>query len=426
MYTKLTTAALAAAVFLGGQEPGWAQNTSYATGAAATGRAATAQDYYAAATQPVADIGAGQAYYAAAAQNHHPEARLASATQPPAPPAAGTGASVFADDPTAGYPLAEYGTATPVCATCNAAHCGCPNFWQHRSGLFGEFLYLSPRGFDVAYAEQINGPVNSVNTGIQTGRVANVGMAYNAGFRTGFNYALNPAASIVAGYTYFDNAESDGIARAGTNEIQPLIVHPLAPNAGDNYTSANARQEVQFQLADISYRWLWRRGARHAINLTVGARYGHLEQDLDARFNGNTFRTVNSDVNFDGGGLRLGIDFQRFATTRGGLFVYGKSYANFLAGTFRGHYRQGSLFDPTEVNATWSDQRIVTLLEMELGVGWQSRSGNWRINGGYMVNAWFNSLSNDTFINAVQNSNFANVQETLAFDGFVGRVTYRF
>lgn len=313
-----------------------------------------------------------------------------------------------------------------TCSTCLPGGCVCKPCYTYRHSVYGEYLYLSPRNFDVAYAQEVNGPVAPPpNQGIQVGPVASPDLDYDSGFRAGFAFALSDCASIGAAYTYFDTGEADLITRTGTNDIRSLVVHPLTTNAASDWLDAAAVHNVKFEFADVEYRWLYHGGHHHAVNFTVGARYASLEQDFASLFTANDFRYVTTGVDFDGGGLRLGLDFERHTSQRG-FFLYGKGHANFIAGTFHSDYLQGSLVDPIEVNTSWKDERIVTILEMELGIGWQSPSGRWRASGGYLVSAWFNTITTETFIDAVQASHFTDVQDTVAFDGLTARVEYRF
>jgi hypothetical protein len=76
--------------------------------------------------------------------------------------------------------------------------------------------------------------------------------------------------------------------------------------------------------------------------------------------------------------------------------------------------------------ANWKDDRFVTLLDMELGVAWTSYSGLWRISTGYTAAFWFNAITTGEFVDAVQASNYTNVDDTIAFDGAVTRIERRF
>jgi hypothetical protein len=97
-----------------------------------------------------------------------------------------------------------------------------------------------------------------------------------------------------------------------------------------------------------------------------------------------------------------------------------------LAGRFRAHYFQGQSFDPNVVDTEWEAGRIVPVIDLEAGVGWTSMSGKWRLNAGYMVSAWFNTVITQDYINAIQTNNFLDLSDTMWFDGLQARVSYRF
>lgn len=324
-----------------------------------------------------------------------------------------------------GEPPMHMGAGCGDCDSMMSCACEAP-FWKHRHGVFGELLFLAPRGLDVAYAVEVDGPVAPpANEGIQVGPVASTDMDYETGFRTGFAFALSDCASIGATYTDFRADTFDDIARTGTNDIRSLVIQPLTSNAADDYIEGSASHDVQFQLVDIDYRWLYSHSQCHALNFTVGARYVDYEQQFDSFFNSTDFRAVDTNVHFEGAGMRLGLDFERHSSQMG-FFLYGKSFANFIAGSFNSNYFQGRLQDPLEVNTSWEDERVISMLEMEFGVGWQSKGGRLRASAGYLVTAWFNTVTTENFIDAIQANEFTDVSDTVAFDGLTARLEYRF
>ena len=62
------------------------------------------------------------------------------------------------------------------------------------------------------------------------------------------------------------------------------------------------------------------------------------------------------------------------------------------------------------------------MLDYEVGVAWTGPNGHFRAAVGYMVQAWFNAVTTPVFIDAVQADNYVNVDDTITFDGAVGRV----
>ena len=129
-------------------------------------------------------------------------------------------------------------------------------------------------------------------------------------------------------------------------------------------------------------------------------------------------------MGFDGGGIRFGLEAERFCCC--GIVLYAKGAANVLAGDFQGRYLQSDAFDPVVTEMTWSASRVVTILEVELGIGWQSCNGRWRVNAGYLFNGWLNAVQPDEIIRAGQTNNYDGMGNGLSFDGLTIRTEFRF
>jgi hypothetical protein len=249
---------------------------------------------------------------------------------------------------------------------------------------------------------------------------------YSAGFRVGGVWAIDDCSSIVGTYSNFETNTSDAATAVPPVVLRSLVLHPGTANAASDFLDAAATLDINFDLVDVDYREVWRSGNTWAVNYLVGVRYARLEQNFRAVHSGvGTVDIVNSAVHFDGGGFRLGLDFEQHVGARGVMF-YGKSTANFIAGEFRAAYHQGSNVDPTIVDTDWEAGRIMTILDLELGVGWQSRSGNFRMTAGYLFSGWFNAVGTDEWIEGVQSNDFEGLGEGISFDGLTARMEYRF
>jgi len=154
-------------------------------------------------------------------------------------------------------------------------------------------------------------------------------------------------------------------------------------------------------------------------------RVAEFDQDFAAIFNGTGNETLITEIDFYGAGLRIGLEGERYTASRRWL-VYGKTHGSFVAGEFTADYRQGQSFDPSVVDTSWEAGRIVPMLDLEVGAGWQSRCGTWRITGGYMISAWYNCVKTDEWISAVQNNNVVGLGDNMSFDGLVLRCEGRF
>src|SRR5690606_31763358 len=116
--------------------------------------------------------------------------------------------------------------------------------------------------------------------------------------------------------------------------------------------------------------------------------------DMLSAINGQA--TVSTDVDFDGLGIRLGLEGERY--TRRGFMAYAKSHGSLVAGEFRANYQQGNAFDASVVDTDWEAGRIVPMLDLETGIGWTSANGYWRFSAGYVYSAWYNVVKTDEWI----------------------------
>jgi len=76
--------------------------------------------------------------------------------------------------------------------------------------------------------------------------------------------------------------------------------------------------------------------------------------------------------------------------------------------------------------AAWEDNRVVGLVEYEIGISATTPKNCCRVSIGYMVQHWTNMITHPEFIDAVQADNYTNLGDTLTFDGFSARLEGRF
>ncbi|WP_164103411.1 Lpg1974 family pore-forming outer membrane protein [Candidatus Laterigemmans baculatus] len=304
------------------------------------------------------------------------------------------------------------GSRLPAIAEC------CPEPpWAHRSGLFGELLLLRARDTEVAYALPVNGNVPEGAVGLLDGE-------FDLGFKAGITRALDESRSLSFAYTGFFSDSSDRVAVDPARSLVKLLVHPNELNAAANVLEAGGESEIDFQTADLAYRFLVLSNHCTAANLSIGARYGRLDQELAVEYSGaGLTETVTSDVEFNGLGLRLGADLEHHG--RHGLFCYGKTGVSFLAGEFQADYLHSSNVDPVRVSTSWDAGRILSVLDLEVGAGWQC-SPSWRLSAGYTISNWFGAVKTDEWIHRVRNDDLRDMSDNLTFDGFVARAEYRF
>ncbi len=312
-----------------------------------------------------------------------------------------------------------------ACFPCDS---GCGSLWSHRHIIFGEYLYLRPRDAEVAYAVPIDGPITDPDSGppIQVGPYGVVDPDYQPGYRVGLNLALDPCRSIFLSYSQLESSTTDSIARANDDiVIHSNVAHPSSESAETDFNSATATHDIDYNLADFGLRHILMQGNTYAVNYEWGGRYAKLEQNFNSQFINNEIETVTTDLDFEGGGIRLGLDGQRMAC-RSCWHAYGKTAASFVGGEFNGTYFQGTNFDPVIVSTDWRSGRVVTILDFEAGLGWTSPGGCLTFSAGYVFSTWLNAVKTNEFINAIQRNNLLNLNDGLSFDGLVARAELRF
>ncbi len=300
----------------------------------------------------------------------------------------------------------------------------------HRSGIFGEYLYWQVSGIDLSYAVPQNG-IGGVGT-VQTGDVGVLDFDYDSGLRAGFTVALDCNSSVGAAYTRYQTATQGDIAIDAPFVILPLVTHPGTFNAGATSQAAAGGYSLSLDAIDIEYRAVLLCGSKYYVNYVVGGRYAELDQSFDSIFPfapPDGFTAVSTELDFTGGGIRIGLEGERSILPKWGVCLYSKAMGSLLGGESRGSYLQANQFNGVEVFTTWEDNRLVPIAEAELGVSWMSRGGMLRLSAGYYLGAWMNMVTTQEWINAVQAINFTDVgqdaYDSIRFDGLVARVELR-
>lgn len=313
------------------------------------------------------------------------------------------------------------------CSKCN--HCGCRpcccRSFKHVCSIFIDPLAMSARDQDVVYAVQVDG--NAPANMVPMGDASVADNEYQPGVRVGATFAFSESASLVTSFIWWESEDEGSIvADAGAGlQLQTTLLHPNTLNAGTPAARADAEYDMEFILADVAFRSEWRSSPLYAINYQAGVRYAGLEQKLDVEYSlMPTDTTVRTDIDFDGIGVQFGLDAERWIGRRG-VSLYARGLASFIAGEFRSNYYQASPFQ-TEADLSWEDDRVISILEYELGTAWTCCNNRMKFSAGYVMAAWLNTVSTDDFVQAVQAGDYADVSDTLLFDGLVGRIEWRY
>jgi hypothetical protein len=293
--------------------------------------------------------------------------------------------------------------------------------------VYGEFLYLRPGNDKVAFAVPIDGAIvpPAGAPPVQVGPEAVVDPSFAPGVRVGLERAYECCSAIGGQFTWYESTRTDDVVVTPPIVLRSLVNHPGSLSAATDSLAATATSRIEFELGDVFYRRYLIRDENCDVSLIGGARYVHLEEAFRSTFtSAATVETVDTDISFDGGGIRLGLEAEQRAHYSG-LMVYGKGYASFVGGQFVGRYVQADAQRGVVVNTGWTEDRAISILDAEVGIGWITGRGL-RITGGYMFSGWFNVINTDAFIRAVRKLDSVNVYDSLSFDGFVARLEARF
>ncbi len=317
---------------------------------------------------------------------------------------------------------------------CDSGSCGsccrCLPWWAHRSSFSGEFLYLHATDADVAHAQQQNG-IGGAGT-VPFGSIGKTNSHHEPAVRLALNKALTDCTSLSMSYTFFESDSLDTleppIIPGGGGAVGSFVHHPgasITASAGP----VNAAYDIDFQLADVVFRSLWKGNDCYAVNWSVGGRYGNLVQEFQQLgvYAGGSAGIIEtrSEIDFHGGGLMFGLDGERRIGCRG-FSVYSRGNLSALSGRFHADYRlNNNTTDVLLAAADWQDDRIVTMLELEAGLSWTGAQGKWRSSAGYLTSFWFNTVTTSEFINTVQANSYDGVDDTLKFEGLTARIERR-
>jgi hypothetical protein len=249
---------------------------------------------------------------------------------------------------------------------------------------------------------------------------------FQPAFRGGFTTVLDPCSSLSIQYTMFESDTSSQVGPAPFGfGVQGLLFHPQTGQAAATGVGpATAVYNISFDAVDLDYRQLISRSCNHKVNFLIGLRYASMEQQLLHSLPVLGQDTVDTDIDFEGVGARLGLEYDR--NLQRGLSVYGRLHGSLLAGEWTADYDQGQNFDGSVVDTSWKAGRITPVVDLELGMGWTSQSGFWTFQAGYVYSAWFNGINTDNWIKAVQSNDFVDIGDQITFDGLTARVETRF
>ncbi len=202
-------------------------------------------------------------------------------------------------------------------ACCGQCDCCCPdpccnacNFI--RKEVYAEYLYLRPLNAGVEYAVPFNGSISGGAVPLEEGRTATVNPVFSSGFRAGGGLWFDDCTAITTTFSHYENNSYDAISINPPFVLRAMVVHPSSLDADADWLAASAHQYIRFDLGDLDYRHEFYSSECSSIDYVVGIRYASLRQQFDSQFESVITGNVDTQVNFDGGGLRFGLEAQRY------------------------------------------------------------------------------------------------------------------
>ena len=163
------------------------------------------------------------------------------------------------------------------------------------------------------------------------------------------------------------------------------------------------------------------------ITWSGGLRWGDVDWNRSYVAVGSAGTVTDAEVrmDFEGGGLRTGLEGRRYFFKDGCLSIYGKGDISLLLGDVRVQTVR-STFNPTVVQTqNFSTRQIIPVTELEGGVTAQV-SRNAAITAGYLFAAWHDlGFRDEHELNLLipQRYDDANI---LGFDGFFARIEFAY
>jgi hypothetical protein len=211
----------------------------------------------------------------------------------------------------------------------------------------------------------------------------------------------------------------------GNGFLSPDLVHPNTINTASDRLSANGNYGIEFQFANAGIETVVLDNDVFFMSVLFGGRYATMTQDLRVEYTNLDTISVESEIDFFGFGPQVGLNLE--VGLGCGFWVFSSARSSFLIGEFRSNsIQRNDLSTAIQSIAGFEDDRLVTQLELQLGAGWQGCDGRLRLMVGYYLGSWLNVVSTQSFIEAIRNDKFKDVDDSLTIGGLTARIEARF
>jgi hypothetical protein len=281
----------------------------------------------------------------------------------------------------------------------------------------GDYLYVKPRRRLQDYVI-----VDPFNDGRVAGTIESVDWGWRSAFRIGGGVQLAYGLEVAFYYTYLHDASQAAAFAPDGGTLFATLTHP---GTVDQVTSAFAATSFNYNLFDLEVSKTFRLADCFGVRVFGGSRSARIDQNLNALYDGNTANKdfVASQVRFNGGGARLGLEGIWHPGDGWGLYARGA--ASLVLGDFKSHLSEVNNAGTTVlVDITERFDKVLPVLELGFGVSYQYRG--WRVTAGYEYTNWFGLADLPDFVDDFHQGKFVHRVSDISIDGLVVRVEYRY
>jgi len=281
--------------------------------------------------------------------------------------------------------------------------------------IYADWLYLQPRGSDLGYAY----PTDEA-FGRPLGPTSQIDYDYEPeGFRVGGMMPIGDGPHTYGiTYTRFKAGTNSSAFAAPGGTLQTLLLASPSPLTADAASTgfAIAHSEVDFNLFDTELRHYFCGGCDQGrLYGFIGSRIATLDQMFNVTYDRDVVHTAQD---LRGAGVRGGIGG---STTIKGIKLFGSVGLSVLATEIETMYRQTNNLAGRVVDYRQDIDRVLPVLDLELGVGLDIGK-HCSVSVGYLYSVWFNVVTPEQTIQAVQAGDFTgDIEDDLTFDGFFTR-----
>lgn len=274
----------------------------------------------------------------------------------------------------------------------------------------GELLYFKPvqSGQEYALLRSATGGTNT-----HVGKVKEVELDWEAGFRLGLGYRLPyDGWDVGASYTYFrSDATSTTTAAPGSGLVAAVLPAPDLGSAAEFVDLARANLELKLDSVDVLFGRSYKPSETTSVKLYGGFTGSWIEDELSVSYfnlNGATPTTAGygyewrEKIDFTGYGIKVGAsgDWK----LKYGLSLFGRAEAALLSGSFDiRHYEaldlnNNRIAESGEIqhDSKQTTNRLVPEVVLAAGVAWNHKLNdrlNLKVSAGYEMTNYFNFIS---------------------------------